>query len=462
MLFNSLHFVVFFPVVAAGFFLVPQKWRWAWMLLASCYFYMVFVPAYILILAGTILIDYCAAFLIARSKDRTRKTWLGISIAANVGVLAFFKYYNFLNGNMASLFSLLRTPYLIPNLGILLPIGLSFHTFQAMSYTVEIYRGKQQPERHLGIYALYVMFFPQLVAGPIERPQHLLPQFRMRHEIDYDRIGRGLQLMAWGFFKKVVIADRLAMYVGIVYDNPRVYTGAPLLLATFFFAFQIYSDFSGYSDIAIGSAQVLGFDLMTNFRRPYLSRRISEFWKRWHISLSTWFRDYLYIPLGGKRASPPRVYFNLVVTFLLSGLWHGANWTFVAWGALNGLYLIVGRLTERTRERVFEGIGLGDETAIRRLLQTVSTFGLVCAGWVFFRAHSLGDAFYIFAHALKPGDSSLALAGFGQVNFAISLVLIAVLICIELWQERTGPVRQQIEVLPAPSGGPRITVCSSR
>jgi alginate O-acetyltransferase complex protein AlgI len=448
MLFNSLHFVFFFPIVTAGFFLLPQKWRWAWLLVASCYFYMVFVPLYILILGWTIAIDYCAGLLIARSQGRARKTWLGISIAANVGVLAFFKYYNFINGNVSGIFSLLRTPYPIPNLAILLPIGLSFHTFQAMSYTIEVYRGNQSPERHLGIYALYVMFFPQLVAGPIERPQHLLPQFLERHTLDYDRMGRGLQLMAWGFFKKVVIADRLAMYVREVYDDPRAYVGGPLLMATFFFAFQIYCDFSGYSDIAIGSAQVLGFRLRKNFRGPYLSRQISEFWRRWHISLSTWFRDYVYIPLGGSRTSRSRLYFNLFVTFLLSGLWHGANWTFVVWGALNGLYLIIGHLTRRSRERLFDAIGFGSTNPVRRSIQIVSTFCLVCAGWVFFRAHTLRDAFYIFANAFKASNGSVQLPTFGHTNFALSLLLIAFLIGVEFWGEWIEPVRVRIATLP--------------
>ena len=450
MLFNSLHFVVFFPVVATGFFLLPQKWRWAWLLLASCYFYMVFVPLYIVILGGTIVIDYFAGLLIARSQGERRRTWLLISIAANVGVLAFFKYYNFINGNVASLFTLLGAPYRIPDLRILLPIGLSFHTFQAMSYTIEVYRGNQEPERHFGIYALYVMFFPQLVAGPIERPQHLLPQFRQHHEIDWDRIGRGLQLMAWGFFKKVVIADRLAIYVRAVYDDPHAYTGAPLIVATVFFAFQIYCDFSGYSDIAIGAAQVLGFRLRQNFRRPYLSRRTAEFWKRWHISLSTWFRDYVYIPLGGNRGRPPKIYFNLFVTFLLSGLWHGANWTFVVWGGLNGLYLMAGRLTAGPREGLYESVGLGEENPLRRAIQTLSTFCLVCAAWVFFRAHDLGDAHYIFANAFRQGDSPLDIPGVGQVNFGLSIALITFLISVELLQEQIGPIRDRLALLPGP------------
>src|SRR5687767_13569561 len=251
--------------------------------------------------------------------------FLVMSIVANVGVLAIFKYFNFLNPNARAIAEVFHWPYDLPALSIILPIGLSFHTFQAMSYTVEVYRGRFRAERNPGIFAVYVMFFPQLVAGPIERPQNLLPQFRERHEFEYDRIADGLRRMGWGLFLKVVIADRLSEYVNPVYNAPHSYDGLTLVVATIFFAFQIYCDFAGYSLIAIGSAKVMGFRLMTNFDRPYLSRSISEFWSRWHISLSSWFRDYVYIPLGGNRVSPPKWYFNLFITFLLSGLWHGAN-----------------------------------------------------------------------------------------------------------------------------------------
>ncbi len=301
MLFNSLEFVIFFPVVTLLYFLLPHRFRWLHLLAASCVFYMFFIPAYILILAFTIVIDYFAGILIENARGKSRKIFLATSLAANIGVLFVFKYYNFFSENLAQIASLLNVEYALPALSILLPVGLSFHTFQAMSYTIEVYRGNQKAERHFGIYALYVMFYPQLVAGPIERPQSLIHQFYERHDFDSNRVSNGLKLMLWGLFKKIVVADNLAVFVDAVYNQPRAWDGVNLIIATIFFAFQIYCDFSGYSDIAIGAAEVMGFKLMTNFNRPYHSKSISEFWKRWHISLSTWFRDYLYIPLGGNR-----------------------------------------------------------------------------------------------------------------------------------------------------------------
>ena len=301
MLFNSLQYAVFLPLVALGYYLLPHRVRWAWLLTASCLFYAAWIPAYLLVLFLVIGIDFVAGLMIEDAPVGRRRAFLGLSLAANLGVLGFFKYYEFINQNLKIAASLVGLPYVYAPLGFLLPIGLSFHTFQAMSYTIEVYRGQQRAERHLGIYALYVMFFPQLVAGPIERPAHMLGQFRTHHRFSYDDAWRGLALIMWGLFKKVVIADRLALYVAPVYANPQAHAGVTLVIATVFFAFQIYADFSGYSDIAIGSAQLLGFELSVNFRRPYFSGSVSEFWRRWHISLSSWFRDYVYIPLGGGR-----------------------------------------------------------------------------------------------------------------------------------------------------------------
>ena len=293
MLFNSLHFLVFFVVVTTTYFVIPHKYRWFLLLASSCYFYMAFVPIYILILGFTIVIDYFAGILIENTKGKKKRLFLIASLIANIGVLAVFKYYNFLNDNLNILLHGIGYQNPIPHLSILLPIGLSFHTFQAMSYTIEVYHGKQKAERHFGIYSLYVMFYPQLVAGPIERPQNLLHQFYEKHYFDYQRVTDGLKLMAWGLFKKVIIADRLATVVDNVYNNPLEHTGLSFIIATIFFSFQIFCDFSGYSDMAIGAAQVMGFKLMKNFDRPYHSKSIHEFWGRWHISLSTWFKDYL-------------------------------------------------------------------------------------------------------------------------------------------------------------------------
>jgi len=316
MLFNSFAFFLFFPIVTVLYFLIPYKFRWLHLLTASCIFYCAFIPVYIFILFFTILIDYAAGILIENAAGRKRKALLIMSLVSNIGVLAVFKYYNFFIENINWL---LRASHLtagaLPFWHILLPIGLSFHTFQAMSYTIEVYRGNQKPERHLGIYALYVMFYPQLVAGPIERPQNLLHQFHEPRDPDPGMIGSGLRLMAWGYFKKMVVADHLAMYVDKVFGPPIRFAGIPTLVAVLFFSFQIYCDFSAYSDIARGAARVMGIRLMRNFNFPYFSRSIREFWGRWHISLSTWFRDYLYIPLGGNRTSTARWCGNILIVF---------------------------------------------------------------------------------------------------------------------------------------------------
>ena len=411
MLFNSFEFLLFFPIVTLLYFLLPHRFRWFHLLVASCIFYIAFVPVYILILFFTIIIDFIAGILIENAQGRRRKWFLVMSIVANVSVLAFFKYYNFFAFNADHLFNWRHINASIPLLKIILPIGLSFHTFQAMSYTIEVYRGNQKAERHAGIYALYVMFYPQLVAGPIERPQNLLHQFRERHKVDYDNFAIGLRLMLWGMIKKVVIADRLAPVTDGMFNHPHNYSGTALAVGVVFFAFQIFCDFSGYSDIAIGAARVMGFHLMTNFNKPYHSRSIAEFWKRWHISLSTWFKDYLYISLGGNRVSVPRMYFNLFFVFLVSGFWHGANWTFIAWGALHGFYLIFALLTKTWRKKINTGTGIANVHWLNNTINVTTTFVLVTVAWVFFRANNVGDAFYIVRKFCAiPGELKQVLA----------------------------------------------------
>ena len=395
MLFNSFQFLFFFIIVTSLYFAIPYNKRWLLLLVSSCYFYMAFVPIYILILGFTIVIDYFAGIFLENAEGRRRKLFLIFSLIANIGVLAVFKYYNFINENFTILLKGFALNNPLPHLKIILPIGLSFHTFQAMSYTIEVYRGNQKAERHFGIYALYVMFYPQLVAGPIERPQNLLHQFREKYDFEYNRVVEGFKLMLWGLFKKLVIADRLAIYVNAVYKNPEQHNGRTFVLATIFFAFQIYCDFSGYSDIAIGAAKVMGFKLMTNFNRPYFARNISEFWKRWHISLSTWFRDFLYISLGGNRVSIPRWYFNLLLVFLISGLWHGANWTYIIWGTLNGFYLVFAIISQRFRDKFNRITGIEKLPKLNHLLQVLITFMLSCFAWIFFRANDVTDAFTI-------------------------------------------------------------------
>lgn len=407
MLFNSFEFLLFFPIVTILFFVLPHRFRWSMLLTASCFFYMYFIPVYILILFGTIIIDYFAGIYLEKTVEpKKKKFYLICSLIANIGVLAVFKYYNFFldNINEASL-ALFDKATALRYLGIALPIGLSFHTFQAMSYTFEVYYGRQKAEKHFGIYALYVMFYPQLVAGPIERPQNILHQFHQKQFFDYQRLSSGLRMMIWGLFKKVVIADNLAGLVNTAYTSPDDHTGMTLLLTSYFFAFQIYCDFSGYSDMAIGAARVMGYDLMENFRTPYIAASIKEFWSRWHISLSTWFRDYLYIPLGGNRTGKSRWMLNLFLVFLISGIWHGANWTYVVWGALHGIFLMIAIVKDDFLER--KGIKFSENNKIIHWINVFITFQLASFAWIFFRANSIQDAFTII-EKIAHGEYSVA------------------------------------------------------
>jgi D-alanyl-lipoteichoic acid acyltransferase DltB (MBOAT superfamily) len=409
---------------------------------------MVFVPVYILILGFTIVIDYFAGILLENSSGRKRKLWLIASIIANTGVLAIFKYYNFLNENLSILLRGVAVENPIPYLSILLPIGLSFHTFQAMSYTIEVYRNNQKAERNFGIYALYVMFFPQLVAGPIERPQNMLFQFHREALLKYDNIVVGLKHIVWGLFKKVVIADRISEYVNVVYGNPQDHHGAQLLMATIFFSFQIYCDFSGYSSIAIGTAKILDIKLMENFHRPYLAQNIREFWHRWHISLSSWFRDYLYFPLGGSRVPIARSYLNTFIVFLVSGLWHGANWTFVIWGALHGFYQIFGKITQPVRDRINNFLGITRIPALSKALQIFITFMLASFAWIFFRAKSFDDAMYIIGHIFRLDTlQNLNLFEY-KIDMFLSIFLILFLFIIDGLEEKYK-LSEKLSVSPA-------------
>lgn len=445
MLFNSWSFLIFYPVVTGLYFVTPGRARWVLLLVASAYFYMAFVPRYILILLLAIGVDYAAGLLIGRSTGSARRRWLIVSVLVNVGILAFFKYFNFINDNLRVAAQSAGFSYGLANLDIVLPIGLSFHIFQSLSYTIEVYRGKQAPERHLGIYALYVMFYPQLVAGPIERPQNLLHQFHAEHPFDAERMARGHRRMLWGYFKKVVVADRLAPMVAAIYGAPREHHGLPLIVATLCFSIQIYCDFSGYSDIALGAADTMGVDLMRNFRTPYFSRSISEFWTRWHISLSTWFRDYVYIPLGGNRVSRARWAVNLVVVFLLSGLWHGANWTFIVWGALHALYLVVAIVTGPLREQWRPKLSRAVSEPVRAMAARLGVFALVSFAWIFFRAASVSDALYIASHLTSGLASQLSPAGVvdalrrlhtGRDELFLAVAAIGILLAVDAWGGR--------------------------
>jgi alginate O-acetyltransferase complex protein AlgI len=440
MLFNSLEFAIFFPLVTGIFFLLSQRWRVHWLLAASCFFYMAFIPAYIVILFITILIDYFAGIYLERVQDKkNKKALLWVSILSTCTVLFIFKYYGFFTGSFVGLAGLFGWHLSRHVVSIILPIGLSFHTFQSLSYVIEVYRGNQKAERNFVVYATYVMFFPQLVAGPIERPQNLLHQFWERHDFNYVNVTSGLKRMAWGFFKKLVVADRLALYVNDIYSAPRSFNGLQLSIATFFFAYQIYCDFSGYSDIAIGAAEVMGFRLMENFRTPYYSLSVSEFWRRWHISLSTWFKDYVYVPLGGNRVSKGRHIINLLITFSVSGLWHGANWTYVIWGFLNGLYLVFGWLTKDWRDRFFAAVGLPVETAVRKVLMLSTTFLLTCFAWIVFRARNMTDAAYVFTHLASGWNfHHIATEQFWMRQMPVAVAGILVLEIGQLWSSEVS------------------------
>lgn len=423
MLFNSVEFLLFFPIVTALYFILPNRWRWLLLLLASCVFYMAWIPIYVTILFLIIIVDYIAARKIEDAAGSKRKLYLMVSIIANVSLLAVFKYYAFLGENISEILQLLHITWKVPSLNLILPIGLSFHTFQALAYTIEVYKGNQKAERHMGIYALYVMFYPQLVAGPIERPQNLIHQFKEDHPFLPEQVVSGLRLMLWGFFKKVVIADRLAMLVNHVYNQPHEYSGLPLILATYCFAYQIYCDFSGYSDIAIGAARVMGFNLMKNFNSPYAASSIQDFWHRWHISLSTWFRDYLYIPLGGSKGGLLLRLRNILIVFFVSGLWHGANWTFAEWGLLHGLFFMVYMFWRKNASTMATLM----PKFVHHFLGLFITFNAVCFAWIFFRANSTADAHWIVGH-LFPLNNAAKLGDLGLTGGEILVTVVAILI----------------------------------
>jgi alginate O-acetyltransferase complex protein AlgI len=415
MLFNSLHFLFFLPCVVGLYYLLPHKYRWILIFVASCYFYMAFVPKYILILFLIIVIDYSAAIAIEKSIGRRRLIFLVVSLLANILLLCFFKYFNFLNQNLVSLFSFMGKDFHPLNLNIILPIGLSFHTFQSMSYTIEVYRGNQKAERHLGYFANYVLFFPQMVAGPIERYDRLGDELKVERKPLYQNFSDGFKLVLFGLFIKMTIADNIAPYVNQIYLEPLKFNSMEVIMAVFLFSFQIYADFFGYSTIAIGCARLLGINIMDNFKTPYLAKSVSEFWSRWHISLSTWFRDYLYIPLGGNRVKLLRWTLNVLVVFTISGLWHGASWTFVVWGVLHGVMLLL----ERYFSMLFK-FKIKEGWNVLNIFLVLKTFIITSFIWIFFRAESFDKAKQIIKAIVR--NNQLAFS-----NLTMLIPLIAVL-----------------------------------
>lgn len=428
MLFNSVEFLVFYPIVLMVYFLLPQERRWAFLLAASYFFYGSWDPGFLLLLLASTVVDYTAGLKLHRTESPgARKRWLALSLGANLGILFFFKYFNFFRNSLSAAVHAMGVDVTFQSTGWVLPVGISFYTFQTMGYTIDVYRRRMEPLEHFGKFALYVSYFPQLVAGPIERATQLIPQLDQHHTFLESRASRGAALMLWGFFKKVAVADRLALLVDHVYKQPGAASGPDLIVATIAFYFQIYCDFSGYTDIAIGCASIMGVELMDNFNRPYISHSISDFWSRWHISLSSWFRDYVYIPLGGNRVGYFAWMGNVLAVFLLSGLWHGANWTFVMWGLLHSLYYFAERWSK-------------DRIKLPEWLARVVTFVAVTLAWVYFRAPSIGEANLIVSKLGTQWSRGFPVVEQLPARFLIiNLVLTLLMILLDAGQGKGAP-----------------------
>lgn len=435
MTFNSWEFLIFYPIVALLYFLLPRFMRWPMLLVASYFFYAFYQPQLLFLIILTTAVSWGASRLIERSPDRgVRRALLAVTMVVCLGVLFFYKYFNFLADSFVSIAALLGAEISPIVLDLVLPVGISFYTFQTMSYVIDVYRGDVAAERNPFFYALFVSFFPQLVAGPIERPNNLIPQLREEHRFNRDDAVKGAKHMLVGFFKKICVADMISVYVDSVYNDAAAATGLGVIIATVLFAVQIYCDFSGYTDIAIGCARIMGIRLMKNFDHPYEATTIKEFWDRWHISLSGWFRDYLYIPLGGNRCARWRYLMNLMIVFAVSGLWHGANWTYVIWGLLHGVYRVVGALTYKARNKLVERAGFSVSHPAVAWVRRVLTFLLVCFAWLFFRANTVSDAFVligrIFTSFGSIGDT-FELMGLGVVPIILTICSIGVLLVID-------------------------------
>ena len=445
MLFNSAQYLIFLPLVLLVYYVIPNRLRYLWLLAASYYFYMCWNAKYALLMLFSTFTTYLCSLGIERIKSagyadeksaRLKKYCVAASFIINLAILFFFKYFNFAWDSHARLLSLAGVLPRRAGFDVILPVGISFYTFQALGYTIDVYRGDIYAEKNFFRYALFVSFFPQLVAGPIERSKNLLKQLAVPQKLKFANFRDGLLLMLWGYFLKLVLADRLGIYVDAVYGSWQEYVysgGWYLITATVFFAFQIYCDFCGYTMIATGSARLLGIELMRNFDAPYLSASVAEFWRRWHISLSSWFRDYLYIPLGGNRRGKKRKYLNLLITFSVSGLWHGANWTFVAWGLINGIYQVIGDFLRPVREFAVRTLGLDRGTLSHRLVKTAATFVLIDLSWVFFRADSLWAAVQIVRGMLHAGDLWIFFDGTLAQGTGLGIqdmTLLAVCLCV--------------------------------
>jgi len=443
MLFNSIPFLIFFPLVVLLYFLIPHRFRYIWLLLVSYYYYMYLNPKYALLLMASTLITYFGGMLIYQADTAKRKKlYVALSVVLNLSMLVFFKYANFLLDGINTLFSIFGGDPADTRFNLMLPVGISFYTFQSLSYIMDSYRGEVKPEKNILKYALFVSFFPNILAGPIERSKNLLPQFEEKHFFDYTRVRDGLILMLWGYFQKVVIASRLQILTDLVYGNIEDYTGITLVIGIFCYGLQIYCDFASYSNIAIGAAKVMGFHLMTNFRQPFFSKSVKEFWRRWHISLNTWFVDYLYIPLGGSRVKRWRKYFNVMIVFLSSGLWHGASMTYIMWGLINGIFQIASDLLKPFRTWTCKILHYDFNNRVGKAIRISFTFILFHISLVFFCAHSVAEAFEIFRRmftgfSLMPlFDGTIYSLGLGTMNLYILIFSLIILLIVDLVFEK--------------------------
>ncbi|MCM1087835.1 MAG: MBOAT family protein [Muribaculaceae bacterium] len=452
MLFNSAEFLLFFPIVTLIYYVIPQKAKNFWLLLASYFFYMCWNVKYVLLLLFSTVITYASGLLLEKFARQAsyKKLIVAASMVLNLAVLFYFKYFNFALSLVSGLFAAIHIELQIPEFDILLPVGISFYTFQALSYTMDVYRGEIYAEKNFFRYALFVSFFPQLVAGPIERSKNLLKQFPTPKKFDFERARDGFLLMLWGFFLKIVLADRIAIFVDTVYADYGTYTGWFLTVATIFFAVQIYCDFYGYSVIAMGAAQILGIRLMENFDAPYLATSVAEFWRRWHISLTSWFKDYLYIPLGGSRKKKVRKYLNKLIVFLVSGLWHGAEISYVIWGGINGIYQIIGEILQPVRDKAVSVLKLNRQSFGHKFVHMAGTFILVDISWIFFRADSWINALRILKRILIADnpwilfDGSLYGCGLDSRNFGLMIIGIGILLFADFCKVKGIRIREAI------------------
>ncbi len=458
MLFNSTQFLLFFPFVTLVYFIIPQKVSYLWLLAASYYFYMGWNPHYIVLLLFITTVTYLSGIVIEKvpeglSEKKTiayKRIIVAISFLYNLGILFYFKYINFASMILMEMASKLHIVLNIPTFDVILPVGISFFTFQALSYTVDVYRGDVYSEKNFFRYALFVSFFPQLVAGPIERSKNLLKQLAVPKKFNFNEAREGFLLMLWGYFLKIVLADRIAIFVDTVYGDYMTYAGSYLIIATILFAVQIYCDFAGYSTIAMGTAKILGIQLTENFDAPYLSTSVAEFWRKWHISLTSWFKDYLYIPLGGSRKGKVRKYFNKMIVFLVSGLWHGASFSFIAWGGLNGLYQVIGEILMPLRDKLVKVLHLNRDSLGHKLIHIFGTFIMVDFAWIFFRANGFREALSIIKSMFSVKnpwilfDDSLYSCGLNEKSFRLMLISIAILLFADICKAKGIVIRKVI------------------